>query len=144
MQGVNYLDFPTDKFRTGNENTGAMNAAPVFFLVAPSAIFCSRLQGWLENALDDPRILIAANGLEELPLAAQEQRSQILIEMHLLDTTSFEVVRQMRLGPPAARIIATGWYESPFFLERVRSAGADGFILRHKLHSELLPLLRYL
>ena len=121
-----------------------MNTAPVFLLVAPSAIFCSRLQGWLKNVLNDPRVLIAANGLEGLRLAAQGQPSHILIEMDLLDTTSFEVVRQMRQGLPAARIIATGWYESPFFLERVRFAGADGFILKHKLYSELLPLLGYL
>ena len=117
-----------------------MNAAPVFLLVEPSPILRSRLQGWLENVLTDPRILIAANGLEALRLATREQPSHILIEMDLPDTTGFEVLRQMRQGQPAARIIATGWYESRFFLERVRSAGADRFIPKHKLHSELLPL----
>jgi len=118
-----------------------MNAAPVFLLVEPSPILRSRLQGWLENVLTDPRILIAANGLEALRLAAREHPSHILIEMDLPDTTGFEVLRQMRQGQPVARIIATGWYESRFFLERVRSAGADQFIPKHKLHSELLPLL---
>ena len=117
-----------------------MNAEPVFLLVEPSPILRSCLHGWLENVLTDPRILVAANGLEALRLAAEEQPSHILIEMDLPDTTGFEVLRQMRQGLPAARIIATGWYDSRFFLERVRSAGADRFIPKHKLHSELLPL----
>ena len=118
-----------------------MNAAPVFLLVEPSPILRSRLQGWLENVFTDPRVFTAANGLEALQLAARERPSHILIEMDLPDTTGFEVLRQMRKGLPAARIIATGWYESRFFLERVRSAGADRFIPKHKLHRELLPLL---
>jgi len=117
-----------------------MNAAPVYLLIEPSPILRSRLQGWLENVLTDPRILIAANGREALQLAAREQPSHILMEMDLPDTSGFEIIRQMREGLPAARIIATGWYESRFFLERVRSAGADRFIPKHKLHSELLPL----
>ena len=117
-----------------------MNAAPVYLLIEPSPILRSRLQGWLENVLTDPRILIAANGREALQLAAREQPSHILLEMDLPDTSGFEIIRQMREGLPAARIIATGWYESRFFLERVRSAGADRFIPKHKLHSELLPL----
>ena len=117
-----------------------MNAAPVFLLVEPSPILRSRLQGWLENVLTDPRIFTAANGLEAIQLAARERPSHILIEMDLPDTPGFEVLRQMRQGLPAARIIATGWYESRFLLERVRSAGADQFIPKHKLHKELLPL----
>jgi len=117
-----------------------MNAGSVFLLVEPSPILRSRLQGWLENVLIDPRILVAANGLEALRLAAQEQPADILIEMNLPDMSGFEVLQQIRQCLPAARIIATGWYESRFFLERVRSAGADRFIPKHKLHSELLPL----
>ena len=118
-----------------------MNAAPVFLLVEPSPTLRARLQEWLENVLTDHRVLVAANGLAALRLATQEQPSHILIEMDLPDTTGFELLRQMRQGLPAARIIATGWYESRFFLERVRSAGGDRFIPKHKLHSELLPLL---
>jgi len=118
-----------------------MNAASVFLLVEPSPILRSRLHKWLENVLIDARILIAPNGFEALRLAAQEQPTHILIEMNLPDMSGFEVLREIRQCLPAASIIATGWYESRFFLERVRSAGANGFIAKHKLHSELLPLL---
>jgi len=117
-----------------------MNATSVFLLVEPSPILGPRLHEWLESVLTDPSIFIAANGLDALWLAAQEQPSHILIEMDLPDTTGFEVVRQLRLGLPAARIIATGWYDSRFFLDGVQSAGADGFILKIKLHRELLPM----
>jgi CheY-like chemotaxis protein len=117
-----------------------MNAAPVFLLVEPSPVLCSSLHEWLERVLTAPRIFIAVNGLNALWLAAQEQPSHILIEMYLPDITGFEVVRQMRQGLPAARIIATAQHESRFFLKMVRSAGADEFILKNKLRNELLPL----
>jgi two-component system, OmpR family, KDP operon response regulator KdpE len=117
-----------------------MNPGPVYLLVEPSPTLRSSLHKWLENVLTDRRILVAANGAGALRLAAQEQPSQILMEMDLRDTTGFEIIRKMRQGLPAARIIATGWYESRFFLERVRCAGADRFIPKHKLHRELLPL----
>ena len=119
-----------------------MNAAPVFLLVEPSPVLSSSLHAWLKRVLTNPRIFIAANGLDALWLAAQEQPSHILIEMYLPDLTGFEVVRQMRQGLPAAKIIATGNHESRFFLKMVRTAGADEFILKNKLRNELLPLWR--
>jgi len=117
-----------------------MNATPVILLVEPSPILRLQLQEWLENVLTDSRILIAANGLDTLWRAAQEQPSHILIEIHLPDITRYEIVRQVRQGLPTARIIATGLHESRFILDSVQSAGADGFILKDNLYDELLPL----
>ena len=117
-----------------------MNAAPVILLVEPSPILRLRLQEWLENVLTDSRILIAANGLDTLWRAAQEQPSHILIDILLPDITGYEIVRQVRQGLPTARIIATGLHESRFILDSVQSAGADGFILKDNLYDELLPL----
>jgi CheY-like chemotaxis protein len=117
-----------------------MNAAPVILLVEPSPIFRLRLHEWLESVLTGHSIFIATSGLDALWLAAQKQPSHILIDIGLSDVTGYEVVRQVRQGLPAARIIATGWYDSQFFLDHVRSAGADGFIRKDKLFSALIPL----
>ena len=117
-----------------------MNAAPVFLLVEPSPILRSRLHEWLESVLTDARILIAANGRDALSIVAQEQPSHVLIEMDLPDTNGAEVVQQMRQSLPTAKIIVTGWYDSRLILEIVQSAGADGFVLKNKLHRDLLPL----
>ena len=118
-----------------------MKAVPVFLLVEPSAVLCSFMRAWLEDVLTDCRILIAVNGAEAVRLAVLEQPAHILIECNLPDTSSFEVIRQIRADLPDAKVIATHWDESRFFLEQVLSAGADGFIPQHRLHAELLPLL---
>jgi DNA-binding NarL/FixJ family response regulator len=136
----NYIDFPTDKFGIENENTGQMNTVPVFLLVEPSPILRSILNGWLETVITNPHILIAASGIEALQLATQEVPSYILIEINLPDKRGLEVLHQLRQDLPEARIVATSWYESSRFLDRVRSAGADGFVSKDKLPSELLPL----
>ena len=117
-----------------------MSVARVFLLVEPSSALRSSLHKWLKNVLIDARIFIAANGLDALWLAAQEQPSHILVEMDLPDISGLAVLQQIRQGQPNARIIATGWYDSRFFLDSVKSAGADGFILKNKLHRELIPM----
>jgi DNA-binding NarL/FixJ family response regulator len=117
-----------------------MSTAPVFLLVEPSSILRSILYRWLETVITNPHILIAASGFEALQLAAQKVPSYVLIEINLPDRKGLEVLHQLRQDLPDARIIATGWYESRWFLDSVRSAGADGFVSKDKLPSELLPL----
>ena len=115
-----------------------MSTAPVFLLVEPSPALRSSLHKWLNTVFIDARIFIAESGQDALWRAAQEQPSHILVEMDLPDISGLAVLQQIRQSLPNARIIATGWYDSRFFLESVKSAGADGFILKNKLHRELL------
>jgi two-component system, NarL family, nitrate/nitrite response regulator NarL len=117
-----------------------MNTAPVFLLVEPSPILRSILNRWLENTLICPRILLATNGVEALQLAAQENPLYVLMETNLPDRRGLEVLHQLRQDLPEARIVATSWSESRFLVDRVRSAGADGFISKEKLPSQLFPL----
>jgi DNA-binding NarL/FixJ family response regulator len=118
----------------------SMNGTPILLLVEPSPILRSSLHDWLDQALRGHRILTAANGLEALRVCGQERPSHILIEMELPDMPGWEVIEQMRQALPDARIVATGWYASRVLLHRVWIAGASGFIRKHKLPSELLPL----
>ena len=117
-----------------------MNSAPVFLLIEPSRILRSSLHDWLDQVLVGLHILTAANGVEALRLAEQEHPSHILIEIELPDMSGLEVLQQMRQALPDAKIVATGWYENNVILDRLWSAGANGFIRKHNLPSELLPL----
>jgi DNA-binding NarL/FixJ family response regulator len=123
---------------------GTMTTAPVFLLVEPSSFVRSSLSQWLENVLSDYRILDASTGDEALQLAVQEKPTHILIETYLPDTPGLELLQQIRQTLPAARIIATHWYESRSYLEKVHAAGADRFVSKERLHAELLPLLQEL
>jgi DNA-binding NarL/FixJ family response regulator len=116
-----------------------MTRAPLFLLVEPSPILRSSLHDWLERLFVSHRILTAANGEEALRLAYEQRPSHILIEIDLPGQTDFEVVRQMCQILPDAKIVASGWYDNRFLIENVLSAGADGFIRKHKLPRELLP-----
>ena len=115
-----------------------MKTTPVLLIVEPSPIFRSVLSRWLKSQLTSYSIFIATDGNDALWLAARERPSHILIDINLPDTTGFEIIQQMRQSLPTAKIIATGWYDSRFFLDRVRSVGADSFISKDKLRSELL------
>jgi len=117
-----------------------MNIAPVFLIVEPSPILRSVLCRWLENVLIGPRLLIASNGAEALELATHSIPSHVLIELSLPDRAGIEILIQLRQALPASRIISTSWFEGRWLIEAVRSAGADGFVSKDKLHDELFSL----
>jgi DNA-binding NarL/FixJ family response regulator len=117
-----------------------MNAAPVFLLVEPSSILQSVLRTWLQYKFANAHVLIAENGVEALRLAAQETPTQVLVEINLPDKTGFELLHQLRHSLPTARIVVTGWYDHSFYYDRIKSTGADGYVVWEKLPSELLPL----
>jgi len=117
-----------------------MNAAPVFLLVEPSSILQSVLHKWLQDIFKHPRILIAENGVQALQLAAQETPTHVLVEINLPDKTGFEILHQLRYSLPKAKIVASGWYDHSFYLDRIKSMGADGYVVGDKLARELLPL----
>lgn len=117
-----------------------MNAAPVFLLVEPSPILQSALRTWLQYRFENPHVLIAENGVEALRLAAQETPTHVLVEITLPDKTGFELLHQLRHSLPSAKIVVTGWYDHSFYHDRIKSTGADGYVIRDKLTNELLPL----
>lgn len=117
-----------------------MNRAPVFLLVEPSPIFRPVLSRWLEAVLSHAHILITTNDEEALDLAANEKPSYVLVALNVPDQMGFELLRQLRQILPEAKIVATSSLESRWSIDRIRLAGADGFINKDKLRSELLPL----
>jgi DNA-binding NarL/FixJ family response regulator len=116
-----------------------MNRASVFLLVEPSPIVASALGRWLENAFSNSQCLVASNGAEALQLATDNIPSYVLIELSLPDKAGIEILGQLRQVLPASRIIATSWYQGRWLIDGARSAGADGFVSKDKLHKELLP-----
>lgn len=117
-----------------------MNSAPGFLLVEPSPILASALSRWLENVFSNAQIFIASNGADALQLATENIPSYILIELSLPDKVGIEILIQLRQALPDSRIIATSWFESRWLIDGVRSAGANGFVSKDKLHDELLSL----
>ena len=80
------------------------------------------------------------NGVQALQLAAQETPTHVLVEINLPDKTGFEILHQLRYSLPKAKIVAAGWYDHSFYLDRIKSMGADGYVVGDKLARELLPL----
>lgn len=117
-----------------------MNSAPGFLLVEPSPILASALSRWLENVFSNAQIFIASNGADALQLATENIPSYILIELSLPDKVGIEILIQLRQALPDSRIIATSWFEGRWLIDGVRSAGANGFVSKDKLHDELLSL----
>jgi DNA-binding NarL/FixJ family response regulator len=98
------------------------------------------LSRWLEDVLDESRILVAVDAEEALRLVASDKPSYVLVAINMQDRTDIELIRQLRQLIPDSRIVATSWFENRRLLKDVMSAGADGFLTKERLYSELLPL----
>jgi len=109
-------------------------------LVEPSPIVASALGRWLENVFSNAQIFVASNGAEALQLATENIPSYILIELSLPDKPGIEILMQLRQVLPDSRIVATSWFKDRWLIQGVRSAGADGFVSKDKLHDEVLSL----
>jgi DNA-binding NarL/FixJ family response regulator len=53
-----------------------------------------------------------------------------------------DATRQIKMHLPQTRVIALSMYEEPDMMEKMRRAGAEGYILKTAASEELLAALR--
>lgn len=117
-----------------------MNTALVFLVIEPSPILRPVLHRWLEEGITNSRVLTAVNAEEALRLADSQRPSYVLTEINLPDQTPFKFLPRLRQMLPETRIVATSWFESRWFRNRVLSTGADGFLVKDELRTKLFEL----
>jgi len=119
-----------------------MEPSPVFLIVEPSPALRKGLCLWLQTSLPDHLFLCAANGREAMSLASSNFPTISLIEIHLPDENGFEVARHLYEAAAPGIVVMTSFQDGRFFYEKARAVGADRFIPKYLLLSELLPFLK--
>jgi DNA-binding NarL/FixJ family response regulator len=84
----------------------------------------------------------AGGGQEALALAPTLQPRVIVIDLDMPEMSGLEAIRRLREALPQTRIIALTLLDSDTYRQTAFSAGADSYITKCSLVTELLPAIR--
>ena len=105
-------------------------------------IFLRAATDFLEQ-YDELVVVGTASSGEEAIAQAEELRPQvILIDLRLPGMSGLEAIPRLRAMLPEAGIIAMNLYDVDVYREAALAAGADEFLVKKALVTELLPAIR--
>ena len=84
----------------------------------------------------------AHNGGEGLKLAAELKPDLVLVDFSMPDMSGAEVTRALKkeLNPP--KVVVVSFHAAPEYRDLALQAGADGYVVKPEIHTELMPVLR--
>ncbi len=92
---------------------------------------------------DDLTVVGAARGGEEALAQAQDLRPQvILVDLNMPGLSGLETIPRLRAMLPEAGIIALTLLDPKVFRQAALAAGADDFVPKANLGTDLLPAIR--
>ena len=111
-------------------------------LVDDSDIFLRTAVKFLEQHEELAVVGTARSGREALDQAPQLKPDVILLDLRMPDLTGFEVLPQLRAMLPTAGIIVLTLYAFEGYRQVALANGADEFIPKDKLLTDLLPAIK--
>lgn len=118
-----------------------MQNAPVFLIVEPSEVIRLQMGQWLRAVLPGYEIAFARDSRQAERIIETEPIRIGLVEMRMPDGTGLDIVRRIRERGPDTRVIVTTFLDPGPFREEALEAGADIFLPKHRLYTELIPLI---
>lgn len=83
----------------------------------------------------------AYSGREALEQVARLRPHVVLMDLAMPEMTGLEATRHLKTDPEAPRVIILTMYEDEAFREAAHDMGADGFVPKSRLGTELVPLV---
>ncbi len=134
---------PTAEAKPGDRGLGGHGGPPLRVLLADDhEIVREGLRSLLSDEPDVEVVGEAANGREAVDQAYRLQPDVIIMDVAMPLINGDDATRQIKTHLPRTRVIALSMHEEPDMVERMRRAGADGYILKTAPSEELLAAIR--
>lgn len=113
-------------------------------LIEDNPIFLGLLTAFLERARPRPVDIAgtARTGAEGLALFQRLRPGAVVVDLKLPDVSGLDVIARLRSDNPRIAIVALSGAEPDSFREPALAAGADAFVSKDNLNTDLLPALR--
>jgi two-component system response regulator DegU len=128
-------DLPEEKMSTENKKGTIM-------IVEDHDVFREFVHKRLVDIFSDYHFLEAQNGEEALELARKHNLNVVLTDIRLPNMSGIEVVKKIKDQHPKIHVIVLSLYDDPVYKEQAIVAGADAYVLKQQLQSDLIPILK--
>jgi two-component system, NarL family, nitrate/nitrite response regulator NarL len=105
-------------------------------------LFIDGLRVLFQNEESVEVVDVANNGRELLEKLKHQSPDVILLDINMPLMNGLESARQIQLAYPLIRVIVLSTYNEEHLIEKARSAGAKGYLLKNCSKSELLETIR--
>ncbi len=102
------------------------------------------LRDWLTMSLPDLRLVEAKSGEEAFSLITTRLPDIVLMDIGLPAMNGIEVTRRIKTICPQVRVVVLTSHEGPEYEADAAIAGANAYITKRKMVSELIPVIRKL
>ncbi|HKV96144.1 MAG TPA: response regulator transcription factor [Gammaproteobacteria bacterium] len=113
-------------------------------LVDDDPVFLKTLTEQLKRNPAVQIVARASSGVEGLRLAREMQPDIVIVDQAMPDMNGLEMTHELKMLEPAPRVVVLALYDEPEYYEGAMRMGADAYIAKPNVYSELLPLLRRL
>jgi two-component system, NarL family, nitrate/nitrite response regulator NarL len=113
-------------------------------LVEDNPVFLGLLTAFFENT-QPKRFTIAGtarSGEDGLTLVAERQPTAVVVDLKLPGISGLDVITRLRSEARQIALVALSSTDADAFRNSALEAGADAFVPKDRLHTDLLPALR--
>jgi len=86
-------------------------------------------------------VAMVADEASLFELAAKMRPTVTVVDLSLVQGDNLDWLKRLRRDFPDTRIVVVSAYDEPLVRARIMDMGADGFVLRRSLATDLLPMV---
>ncbi len=121
-----------------------MNLKPISILLVDDNESFLRAEGrFLRQKLDVSIVGQANDGGEALNMVKELEPRVVLLDIAMPDATGIDLIPELREADPSVGIIALTVMDTESYREAALAAGADAFLSKSALFTDLLPTIHY-
>jgi len=117
---------------------------PTILIVEDHDAVRAALRDWLSTTFPDWSFLEAKSGEEAVDLACAKAPDIILMDIGLPKMNGIGATRHIKAAAPQVQVVMLTIHEAPEYQADAAAAGANAYVVKRKMHTELIPTLRKL
>ena len=118
--------------------------APKILIVDDHAALRESIRDWLGSVFPGCCVLGAGTGEEGVTMACAEHPDAVLMDYHLPGMDGIEATRRIHGCAPKLPVVMLTVNDQAVYRAHAKAAGASGYVAKHQMGSELIPLLKTL
>ena len=114
---------------------------PDILIVDDSGKVRTSLYHWLKSVFPSCNIEEAGSGQEAIDSVVIHPPGIILMDVAMPGMNGIEATHRIKAISPGTKVVMLTIYEDPQYQADASMAGASGYVIKCKMHAELIPIL---